>query len=68
MLTAIQAMTHTDDVPYLEYVRNISRNNPIAAKVKLADLWHNSDLSRIDCPTEKDLERVKNTLWQFKFC
>ncbi len=33
--------------------------NPIAVKVKLADLADNMDLSRINAPTEKDLARVE---------
>ena len=31
----------------MEYVRRV-KQNPLAAKVKLADLEHNSDLSRLD--------------------
>lgn len=55
---AITMMTHNDSVPYLEYVREI-KNNPIAAKVKLADLKHNSDLTRLDVVDDKTLERVE---------
>ena len=36
------------------------KNNPSARLVKLADLKHNSDLSRILDPKAKDLERVQN--------
>ena len=55
---AIAMMTHDDSVPYLDYVREI-KNNPIAAKVKLADLKHNSDLTRLDVVDDKALERVE---------
>jgi (p)ppGpp synthase/HD superfamily hydrolase len=55
---AIAMMTHNDSVPYLDYVREI-KNNPIAAKVKLADLKHNSDLTRLDVINNKALERVE---------
>ena len=59
VIEAIRLMTHDDSVPYFDYVREIARN-PIATKVKLADLAHNSDLSRLDHePTEIDLERVR---------
>ena len=58
VLNALRLLTHDDDVPYMEYVREI-RNNPIAKAVKLADLAHNSDLSRLDMIDEKALERVK---------
>ncbi|MGN1123627.1 MAG: FHA domain-containing protein [Eubacterium sp.] len=33
--------------------------NPIAKAVKLADLKHNSDLTRLDAVTDKDLKRVE---------
>ncbi len=51
-------MTHDDAVPYLEYVR-ILKDNPVARTVKLADLKHNSDLTRLDVIDEKALERVE---------
>ena len=55
---ALALMTHDDSVPYLDYVANL-KDNPIARAVKLADLKHNSDLSRLDMVDEKALERVK---------
>ena len=57
VINAIELMTHRDSVPYLDYVK-IIKNNPIARKVKLADLMHNSDLSRLDKIDDKVLERV----------
>ena len=53
---ALILMTHDDNDKYLEYVKKI-KNNEIARKVKIADLKHNSDLSRLDIITENDLER-----------
>ena len=43
---AVALMTHDSNVPYLEYVRNIAAN-PIAKAVKLADIHHNSDSTRM---------------------
>ncbi len=57
VLTALALLTHEDNVPYMEYVRRIGVN-PIAKAVKLADLRHNSDTSRLSVVTEKDLQRV----------
>lgn len=57
VIEALSLMTHSDDVPYLDYVRAI-KDNPIARKVKLADLAHNSDLSRLEIVDDKALERV----------
>ena len=55
---AIALMTHADGVDYMDYVRAI-KENPIAKAVKLADLTHNSELSRLDIIDEKALQRVK---------
>ncbi len=57
----IALMTHASDVPYMDYVREI-KSNPIAKAVKLADLKHNSDLTRLDAIDEKALSRRKKYL------
>lgn len=57
ILAAINLMTHKDGVPYMEYVEKI-KANPIAKTVKLADLRHNSDLTRLDVVTPRDQERA----------
>ena len=54
---AVAKLTHDESVPYLEYVAALN-DDPVARRVKIADLKHNSDLSRIDHVTERDLERV----------
>ena len=58
MLDALELLTHDNAVPYMEYVAAI-KPNPIAKAVKLADLRHNSDLSRLNFVDEKALQRVK---------
>ena len=58
VLEALALMTHDDDTPYMEYVKRLSLN-PIARKVKRADLRHNSDLTRRDEITEEALSLVK---------
>lgn len=65
VLTAIDMMTHDPDVPYMEYVAKI-KENPIARQVKLADLRHNSDLSRLSVITEKDIQRREKYLQAIK--
>ena len=55
---ALALMTHDENVPYLDYVAKL-KDNPIARQVKLADLKHNSDLTRLDSVDEKALERVE---------
>ena len=64
ILEAVALMTHEDDVPYLDYVEKL-KDNPIARAVKLADLAHNSDLSRIgevDEETRQRLEKYKKAI------
>lgn len=46
VVEAIRIMTHGEDESYLDYVRRV-KENPIARTVKLADLRHNSDESRL---------------------
>ncbi|MBE6039188.1 MAG: HD domain-containing protein [Anaerofustis stercorihominis] len=54
----LRLLTHSDDDDYFEYVTKI-KADPCAVKVKLADLRHNSDLSRFAEPTEKDIARAE---------
>ena len=49
-------LTHRPEIPYLDYIRAL-RSDPIAVRVKLADLAHNSDLSRLTTVTQADLTR-----------
>ena len=58
---AIALMTHADNVAYMDYVRAI-KDNPIAKAVKLADLKHNSDLTRLETVDEKALSRREKYL------
>ena len=58
IIEALKLLTHNDAVPYMEYVVAI-KNNPIAKTVKLADLAHNSDLTRLDVVDEKAVKRVE---------
>ena len=55
-IDVLTLLTHEDNVPYMEYVEKIS-TNPVAKQVKLADLRHNSDLTRLNVIDEKALER-----------
>ena len=52
VLDALRLLTHDDAVPYMEYVAAI-RENPIAKAVKLADLAHNSDESRVEAADDR---------------
>lgn len=45
VVEAVALLTHEEGTDYFDYVRRI-RSNPIALKVKLVDLAHNSDTTR----------------------
>ncbi len=55
---AVACLTHWDGEDYFDYIWRV-KENPISIKVKLADLKHNMDLSRIDKPAQKDFDRIK---------
>ena len=46
IMEALDLLTHQEGVHYLEYVEKI-KPNPLAKTVKLADLIHNTDKTRI---------------------
>ena len=52
VVEAVKLLTHDKNSDYFEYVRQVAQN-PIARKVKLADLRHNLDLSRFDGCSER---------------
>lgn len=55
---AVAAVTKQKGELYNDYLKRV-KDNPIALKIKLADLKDNMDLGRIAHPTEKDLKRIK---------
>lgn len=61
VIAVLTLLTHREDVPYFDYVRSI-KADPIALKVKLADIAHNSDQSR--CP---DLTQAQLQYFQTKY-
>ena len=58
VIECIRLLTHGDDVNYMEYIKELSKN-PIAKKVKIADLLHNSDETRLEKITIKDVAKRK---------
>ena len=57
VIEALRLLTHDEGTPYMEYVTAIKKNEIVKA-VKIADLRHNSDLSRLDIIDQNALERV----------
>ena len=58
IIDALKLLTHDKETDYFEYIEKI-KSNPLAKKVKLADLKHNSDETRLENITEKDITRNK---------
>ena len=56
VIDGVRAVTKVEGESYEAFIARAALN-PVGRAVKLADLAENSDLSRIDRPTEKDLER-----------
>ena len=58
VIDGVRAVTKIDGESYEAFIARAALD-PVGKAVKLADLAENSDLSRIDRPTQKDLERVE---------
>lgn len=54
VIIALKLLTHDESVPYFDYVKRIKDSgNKTAIAVKLADLRHNSDATRVNSVDEK---------------
>lgn len=66
VIEAVEVLTHPKGEPYMDYIKRVGQN-PIARKVKIADIQNNMDLSRIPDPTEADHKRVEKYWEALKF-
>lgn len=57
VIEAIKLLTHDKSVEYLDYVKKLS-GNALARKVKIADLEHNMDPSRLSEEQHKNPRRI----------
>ena len=63
VMDAVLLLTHDEKTDYFDYVRKI-RDNPVAKKVKLADLAHNSDETRDVCA---EISEEQKQWWRKKY-
>ncbi len=56
VVEAVRLLTRDPDVDYFAYILKL-RENPLAAKVKHADLEHNADITRFKRVTSFDMRR-----------
>jgi (p)ppGpp synthase/HD superfamily hydrolase len=57
MLQALECITKRHGEPYEAYIQRV-KANPLARRVKLADLRDNMDMRRLAQPTQKDWDRL----------
>jgi (p)ppGpp synthase/HD superfamily hydrolase len=58
IVEAVEVLTKRQGEAYEDYLKRIAEN-PLAIKVKMADLEHNTDLTRFDSPSESDKTRAQ---------
>ena len=61
IIDILKLLTREENIEYDEYIKRI-KNNSIACKVKIADLTHNLDKTRLDFVTEVDEKRNEKAL------
>ena len=54
----LHLLTHDKNTPYHEYIKAIAVSDS-ATRIKLADLKHNSDITRLKGLSKKDLDRME---------
>ena len=69
VIDALDHLTKREGEKYTDFIKRC-RKNPIALKVKIADLEDNMDITRLDEVTESDLERLNRYLvaWRYLTC
>lgn len=56
IIQVLKLLTRNKEMKYMDYIMEIKKND-IAKKVKIADIKHNADESRLDKITLKDIAR-----------
>lgn len=63
---AVGLLTHKKGDSYTQYVEKLAYH-PIARKVKMADLIHNMDITRLKRPVQRDYDRVRKYKKKFNY-
>ncbi len=58
VMDLLKILTHDKKVDYMDYIRNVKKS-VIATKIKIADLEHNADITRLDNITLDDIKRTE---------
>jgi len=63
VIITLRLLSHDNEVQYMDYIQNIKNSGDVVAiSIKLADLKHNSDISRLDIVDERDVVRCEKYL------
>lgn len=57
----VNMLTRREDVSYMDYINSL-KHNEVCRKVKIADLLHNMDLTRLNKITKEDIQRNRKYL------
>jgi (p)ppGpp synthase/HD superfamily hydrolase len=66
VIEAIDRVTKREGEPYEDFVKR-SGGNPLARRVKLADLEDNMDIRRLQTVTDKDIDRLNKYLRAWRY-
>lgn len=66
IVIAVEILTKSKNQKYMDYIENIKKNY-IATKVKLIDLKHNMDLTRLSEISDNDLKRTIKYIKAYKY-
>jgi hypothetical protein len=58
IVNSIRILTKSKDISYEDYLKSVKKDSN-AWHVKMADIKHNMDISRIPEPTAKDFARIE---------
>lgn len=58
VIRILKLLTHNKKIDYMTYIEKI-KNDPVAKKIKIFDIMHNSDLTRLNEVTPKDSSRIE---------
>jgi predicted hydrolase (HD superfamily) len=66
VISILQLVTHRKGTDYMDYIRALAVH-PVAKKIKIADLRDNSDITRLKCLREKDIDRLHKYMVAYEY-
>jgi len=66
LVITLRLLTHNENLSYEEYIEKLAEN-PLAVKVKLADMKDNMDLSRLRKVADEEIERMKKYVANYNY-